>query len=256
MNEPRPARPFSRRQFLAGAAVGAGAIAGTGLITEALAKDKHKTAAAEGGEAPHTHQGGEGHGAFFNDEDAATVAAFAERLMPGATGMPGARDADVLNYIDLALAGAYADLWRYLFDIDLIHRLEAWNRPADEPLTEVLADAVAGLYGDSEMDGLPAGWMREFRALVVAEPALHGEYLKAFAAAERALANAIAHRTGAETGQLEPMVLAAVTVGAERAAVLHWARQASPSAPLVDAVRTAVDMAVRGTAVRTPGAQR
>jgi len=31
-------------------------------------------------------------------------------LMPGAPGKPGARDADVLNYIDLALAGAYADL--------------------------------------------------------------------------------------------------------------------------------------------------
>ena len=50
-----------------------------------------------------------GHGAFFNDDDAATVAAFAERLMPGAPGKPGARDAGVLNYIDLALAGAYAD---------------------------------------------------------------------------------------------------------------------------------------------------
>ena len=30
--------------------------------------------------------------------------------MPGAEGKPGARDAGVLNYIDLALAGAYADL--------------------------------------------------------------------------------------------------------------------------------------------------
>jgi gluconate 2-dehydrogenase gamma chain len=30
--------------------------------------------------------------------------------MPGAPGKPGAHDADVLNYIDLALAGAYADL--------------------------------------------------------------------------------------------------------------------------------------------------
>jgi len=54
--------------------------------------------------------GGPGLGAFFNNEDAATVAAFTERLMPGAPGKPGARDADVLNYIDLALAGAYADL--------------------------------------------------------------------------------------------------------------------------------------------------
>ena len=38
------------------------------------------------------------------------MAAFAERLMPGEPGKPGARDAGVLNYIDLALAGAYADL--------------------------------------------------------------------------------------------------------------------------------------------------
>ena len=30
--------------------------------------------------------------------------------MPAAPGKPGARDAGVLNYIDLALAGAYADL--------------------------------------------------------------------------------------------------------------------------------------------------
>jgi gluconate 2-dehydrogenase gamma chain len=30
--------------------------------------------------------------------------------MPGAPGKPGASDAGVLNYIDLALAGAYADL--------------------------------------------------------------------------------------------------------------------------------------------------
>jgi predicted acetyltransferase len=29
---------------------------------------------------------------------------------------------------------AYADIWRFLFDIDLVHRVKAWNRPADEPL--------------------------------------------------------------------------------------------------------------------------
>ena len=50
------------------------------------------------------------HGAFFNYEQAATIAAFTERLMPGAPGKPGASDAGVLNYIDLALSGAYADL--------------------------------------------------------------------------------------------------------------------------------------------------
>jgi Gluconate 2-dehydrogenase subunit 3 len=51
----------------------------------------------------------DGHGVFFNDEHTATVAAFAERLMPGAPSKPGARDANVMNYIDLVLAGAYAD---------------------------------------------------------------------------------------------------------------------------------------------------
>jgi len=47
------------------------------------------------------------HGAFFNHDDAVTMAAFTERLMPGAPDKPGANDTGVLNYIDLALAGAY-----------------------------------------------------------------------------------------------------------------------------------------------------
>jgi len=102
----------ARRKFLVGAAAGAGAIASATVVPQALAKshEHHKTAAAGDPAAPaHMHSGGEGHGAFFNDDNAATVAAFAERLMPGAPNMPGARDADVINYIDLALAGAYAD---------------------------------------------------------------------------------------------------------------------------------------------------
>jgi len=124
-------------------------------------------------------------------------------------------------------------------------------RPAAEPLAEALAAAVAEMYADSGMDGLPPGWLDGFRTLLAAEPALHGEYLKAAAAAEGALASAIVRRTGAEAGQLEPAVLAAVVVGAERAAVLYWVRQDSPAAPLVDVVRTAIDMAVRGTAGRS-----
>jgi len=32
------------------------------------------------------HSNGEGHGAFLNDADAETVAAFTERLMPGGAG--------------------------------------------------------------------------------------------------------------------------------------------------------------------------
>ena len=98
----------ARRAFLVGAAVGAGAVASAGLVPEAAAQNQQNHKAAD--PAAQAHSNGAGHGAFLNDEDAATVAAFTERLMPGAPGKPGARDAGVLNYIDLALAGAYADL--------------------------------------------------------------------------------------------------------------------------------------------------
>ena len=82
----------ARRAFLKGAA--AGAVAGAALVPEAFAQ-----AQAQSG----------GHGAFLTDDDSLIVEAIAERMMPGAPGKPGARDAGVLNYIDLALAGAYAD---------------------------------------------------------------------------------------------------------------------------------------------------
>jgi gluconate 2-dehydrogenase gamma chain len=97
-------RRASRREFLTRAAAGAGAVAGAGIVPGVGAAQEPHAAAAQ------PRAGGQGHHAFFNQVDAATVAAFAERLMPGAPGKPGARDAGVLNYIDLALAGAYAEL--------------------------------------------------------------------------------------------------------------------------------------------------
>jgi gluconate 2-dehydrogenase gamma chain len=101
----------ARRAFLVGTAVGAGAVAGAALVPEGLAQAQQQTTGAAQAPAAHAHSagGGSGLGAFFNTDDAATVGAFTERLMPGAPGKPGARDAGVLNYIDLALAGAYAD---------------------------------------------------------------------------------------------------------------------------------------------------
>ena len=105
----------ARRAFLIGAAAGAGAVAGASLDAFAQTQERHDeqhqaadtpTTDAQG--TAHVHSGG--HGTFLNDEDSATVTALAERIMPGAPGKPGATDAGVLNYIDLALAGAYADL--------------------------------------------------------------------------------------------------------------------------------------------------
>ena len=98
-------RDSTRRAFLKGAVVGAGSVAGAGMLPDISAQnlDQHQDA----------HAGGAGLGAFFNAQDAATVGALAERLRPGAPGKPGARDAAVLNYIDLALAGAYAELQEF-----------------------------------------------------------------------------------------------------------------------------------------------
>jgi predicted acetyltransferase len=34
----------------------------------------------------------------------------------------------------------YADIWRYLFDVDLVATVEAWNRPVDDPLLHLLRE--------------------------------------------------------------------------------------------------------------------
>jgi gluconate 2-dehydrogenase gamma chain len=102
-----------RRAFLVGTAIGAGAAASAALVPEALAKDhpQHHAAAQATAATDNTAVPimGVRHCAFFNEDEARTVAAFTERLMPGAPGAAGATDADVLNYIDLALSGAYDD---------------------------------------------------------------------------------------------------------------------------------------------------
>jgi AcrR family transcriptional regulator len=119
------------------------------------------------------------------------------------------------------------------------------GRPPEEPLADAIVAAVAGQAGHTQIAGLPPAWLDEFRALVAAEPALHGEYLKAAAAAEPALADAIARRAGILVGELQALVLAGAAIAAERAAVLHWARTMAPRSSLADTVRTAVAMAVR-----------
>jgi len=90
------------------AVVGAGSVAGAGLLPDAAAQsvEQHQNGNLA---TPATHTTAAGH-TFFNAQDAETIAAVTERLMPGAPGKPGARDAAVLNYIDLALSGAYAEL--------------------------------------------------------------------------------------------------------------------------------------------------
>src|SRR2546427_5888335 len=97
-----------RRTFLVRALIGTGTVAGAELVPNAGAQNNATQNEANAQAQPHSSS--DRRGAFFNHDDAATVAAFTERLMPGAAGKPGAHDAGVLNYIDLALSGAYADL--------------------------------------------------------------------------------------------------------------------------------------------------
>ena len=103
----------TRRAFLVRAAVGAGAVAGAGLVPDAHAQNREQHEEANAPAAAQPRSNGNEHGAFLNHDDAATMMAFTERLMPSAPGKPGARDAGVLNYIDLALSGAYADLQEF-----------------------------------------------------------------------------------------------------------------------------------------------
>ncbi|HEX5937354.1 MAG TPA: GNAT family N-acetyltransferase [Actinomycetota bacterium] len=49
----------------------------------------------------------------------------------------------------------YADIWRYLFDIDLVATVEAWNRPLDDPLLVLVAEPRRLRFGVG--DGL---WVR------------------------------------------------------------------------------------------------
>lgn len=49
----------------------------------------------------------------------------------------------------------YADIWRFLFDVDLVATVEAWNRPVDEPLLHLLSEPRRLRF--SVIDGL---WLR------------------------------------------------------------------------------------------------
>ena len=125
----------ARRAFLVGTAVGAGVAAGAALVPEAFAKTRdHQVAENAAASAPASAHAGMsgGHGAFFNDDDSETIAALTERIMPGAPGKPGAREAGVLNYIDLALSGAYKDdqeFYRHGLTQLNAHCVKAYGKP-------------------------------------------------------------------------------------------------------------------------------
>jgi len=90
------------------------------------------------------------------------------------------------------------------------------ERPGSEPLGDALLQAIATPAAHVEPD-------KATLRLIVCDPALRGEHLKALTEIERPLAEAIAERVGLDVDRdVGPLVLAAACEGAVRAAALHW----------------------------------
>jgi AcrR family transcriptional regulator len=119
------------------------------------------------------------------------------------------------------------------------------ERPADESLGEALVATIRDLYSAPPALDQATSWMGKFRVLAATEPALRAEYLRISDAGEHVLAGAIAQRTDAGESELRPKVLAAMVVGAERAAIRHWMNNTDGSAALAETVDAAVREALK-----------
>ncbi len=116
-------------------------------------------------------------------------------------------------------------------------------RPASEPLWTALREASLTQL-DADRDTAPGArtdpqWTAGVRVMI-AEPALAGEFLKANVAAEEALAEAIAERLGADVHDLRVQLIATTVGGVLRTVIQEWLRTA-PHAELASIVHRAFD---------------
>jgi AcrR family transcriptional regulator len=108
-------------------------------------------------------------------------------------------------------------------------------RPADEPLWNAIAHAVLARFAG---DGQPRDdrWGEGLRQ-VLAQPALHGEVLRADAIAQAELAKAIAERTGTDVDRDVYPKLVAAAVGAATTVAVQHAMHADPPVPFETLLR-------------------
>jgi AcrR family transcriptional regulator len=93
-------------------------------------------------------------------------------------------------------------------------------RPAAEPLWDAITAAVLEHYDAVQS---PRGEWRNGMRKVLLSPAMRGEYLKTSSAMQRALAEAIAERTGLDADRdMLPMVLAGAVTTASQVAIRRW----------------------------------
>ncbi|GHF61909.1 AcrR family transcriptional regulator [Amycolatopsis bartoniae] len=97
------------------------------------------------------------------------------------------------------------------------------ERPADEPLWEAVTNAVLAQPVEAPADGVRR---------ILRDPALRGEFLKTYHAAERELAAAIAERTGTDVQRdMRPRLVAGAVSLAQRIALEHWLHAETPGRP-------------------------
>ncbi|MEU5599305.1 TetR family transcriptional regulator [Streptomyces sp. NPDC020298] len=105
-------------------------------------------------------------------------------------------------------------------------------RPVGEPLWDSLLHAVLGQFVPQDNSAPQNERWREGVRLMLAEPALAGEIVKANAAAQQELAKAVAQRTGTDAERdVYPKLVAAVVATGSAVAVEHSLRAGEP-APL------------------------
>ncbi len=125
---------------------------------------------------------------------------------------------------------------------------ELRRRPVSEPLWEAITSAVitqlamGADYDDRRPD---QHWQAGIR-LMIDEPSLQGEMLKASAVAEEELAAAIAERTGTDIAHdLYPRLVAGAAGAAIRVAMDQWLR-ADPPVPVRPLVEDALGLLAAG----------
>jgi AcrR family transcriptional regulator len=126
---------------------------------------------------------------------------------------------------------------------------ELRDRPVSEPIWTAITNSVASQFGPpaqkSEATRDAKVWWERIR-FVLTESAIHGEVLKASAAAQVELAAVIAERTGARAANgLYPQVAAAVVTSVVGTVVDRWLRE-GPAGSIVPGLRKAFELVAAG----------
>jgi AcrR family transcriptional regulator len=120
-------------------------------------------------------------------------------------------------------------------------------RPAAEPLWEAIENAMMARFalGGDDSTEPDQRWSDGVR-LMVEEPALQVEFIRAGAVAEAEFADAIAERTGTDvTRDLYPKLVASAVSTAINVATEHWLRT-DPPGPMAPLLRDALHQLAAG----------